>query len=410
MAVTAQQALVSEKLKETVDKLVGDIEINRQLANINSNTGKVYTFFSPTDIIENYKRTFEQTFFYNNSDNITYIQTSSMQSDIDKNYSLQIETTASSYQAGSENFSYEPISVRQFDLVYGNRDGSGSIEANYYPYSKIIYKQLKQLCLLPEDDIFTFADGINSTSIYGILYSKDFSYDGISLTNYQLVLSKLNGTLYSNAEYTGSNIEAVSPTEYVTLIPLNEDNDTILSSAGKVFSLVSGSITAGAYVSQSNYHYYGLFYPNLGITILNADVLNEKLSFNTTTSSNAISDNTLKLYTSIQSATQLSGNLNYNPKTKDAAATIVKAIKTASTNFYYVRVKNIDYNYSNNPSYTTGSLNTIKYNTFKTNPVVYITTIGLYNDYYDLLAVAKISKPIRKSFGSEYLFKIKLDF
>jgi hypothetical protein len=44
------------------------------------------------------------------------------------------------------------------------------------------------------------------------------------------------------------------------------------------------------------------------------------------------------------------------------------------------------------------------------NPVTYITSIGLYNDFNDLLAVAKISKPLKKEFGKEYLVKIKLEF
>jgi hypothetical protein len=148
----------------------------------------------------------------------------------------------------------------------------------------------------------------------------------------------------------------------------------------------------------------------LGITILNADTLNEKLSFNTVTGSNVVSDNTLKLFTSMQSALTVSGNINYDPKTKQSDATIVKSVKTTSSNFYYIKVNSIDYNYSNNPSYVTGSLNSIKYNSFKSNPVSYITTIGLYNDYYDLLAIAKISKPIKKTFNNEYMFKVKLDF
>ena len=44
------------------------------------------------------------------------------------------------------------------------------------------------------------------------------------------------------------------------------------------------------------------------------------------------------------------------------------------------------------------------------NPVVYVTTIGLYNDYNELLAVAKLSKPFKKTFDRELLFRVKLDF
>ena len=44
------------------------------------------------------------------------------------------------------------------------------------------------------------------------------------------------------------------------------------------------------------------------------------------------------------------------------------------------------------------------------NPQVYITTIGLYNDNDELLAVAKLSKPIAKNFTKSLLFKVKLTF
>jgi len=43
------------------------------------------------------------------------------------------------------------------------------------------------------------------------------------------------------------------------------------------------------------------------------------------------------------------------------------------------------------------------------NPVVYITTIGLYNDNGDLLAVAKVP-PTKKTFHDEVLFELQLDF
>ena len=42
-------------------------------------------------------------------------------------------------------------------------------------------------------------------------------------------------------------------------------------------------------------------------------------------------------------------------------------------------------------------------------PFTYITTIGLYNDADDLLAVAKLSKPIKKTPSTELVVKIKLD-
>jgi hypothetical protein len=48
--------------------------------------------------------------------------------------------------------------------------------------------------------------------------------------------------------------------------------------------------------------------------------------------------------------------------------------------------------------------------TFERDPKVYISTVGLYNDTNELLAVAKLSKPILKSFAREAIVKVKLDF
>ena len=69
-----------------------------------------------------------------------------------------------------------------------------------------------------------------------------------------------------------------------------------------------------------------------------------------------------------------------------------------------------EFNYSNNPSYVTGSLGQLVFNSFKTNPQTYITSVGLYNDRRELLAVAKLSKPLPKDFTKESLIKVKIDY
>jgi hypothetical protein len=83
---------------------------------------------------------------------------------------------------------------------------------------------------------------------------------------------------------------------------------------------------------------------------------------------------------------------------------------------YFVRVKNRDFNYSNNPTYvydgTDGihSAGTIYNADFITNPTTYITTVGLYDDNNELVAVAKLSRPAMKTFDNELLVKVRLDF
>ena len=72
--------------------------------------------------------------------------------------------------------------------------------------------------------------------------------------------------------------------------------------------------------------------------------------------------------------------------------------------------QNREFNFSNNPTFITGSDGTFRESDFETNPRTYITAIGLMNDSNEVLAVAKTSQPIEKSFDKEVLIKVKLDF
>ena len=43
-------------------------------------------------------------------------------------------------------------------------------------------------------------------------------------------------------------------------------------------------------------------------------------------------------------------------------------------------------------------------------PQAFVTSVGLYNDNNDLIAVAKLSRPLMKDFTKESLVRIKLDY
>ena len=84
---------------------------------------------------------------------------------------------------------------------------------------------------------------------------------------------------------------------------------------------------------------------------------------------------------------------------------------------YFARARNDQFNYSSNPTYSTGSIvdgvkthGKFKVPSFQGDPRAYITQVGLYDDNSDLLAVAKLSQPILKSFSREAVVKVKLDY
>ena len=77
---------------------------------------------------------------------------------------------------------------------------------------------------------------------------------------------------------------------------------------------------------------------------------------------------------------------------------------------YFCRVRHNQYNHSQNPTYTSGSAGDLTIASFRNDPKSYITTVGLYNSANELLAVAKLSKPVLKSSSREALIKVRLDF
>ena len=77
---------------------------------------------------------------------------------------------------------------------------------------------------------------------------------------------------------------------------------------------------------------------------------------------------------------------------------------------YFCRVPNKEFNFSSNPTFTSGSNGDFTVGTFFKNPKTFITQVGLYNDNNELLAVAKLSKPLQKNYSKEAIIKVKLDF
>ena len=87
-----------------------------------------------------------------------------------------------------------------------------------------------------------------------------------------------------------------------------------------------------------------------------------------------------------------------------------RSAEIVSSNHYFLRLNNREFNYSNNPTFASGSEGQLSNADFENDPKVYVTTVGLYNDMNELLAVAKLSRPLEKSFSKEALLRVRLDF
>lgn len=76
---------------------------------------------------------------------------------------------------------------------------------------------------------------------------------------------------------------------------------------------------------------------------------------------------------------------------------------------YFCRANHNEFNYSTNPTYLSGGQVVVK-NNASDAPVSYITTVGLYSADNELLAVAKLSEPLKKSIDNELTVRVRLDY
>jgi hypothetical protein len=169
----------------------------------------------------------------------------------------------------------------------------------------------------------------------------------------------------------------------------------------RAYQIISGS-EGVSYNGETGYAgssgSYGLFLPDIGTILLNGNALDRTdvfgINLGTITSTNTNGENPLKLFEAI--VTGSSFGLNSE--------------ETITSDYVFIRARNSEFNYSTNPSYISGSTGEVIYNYFINNPQSYITTIGMYNDSNELLAVAKLSRPLNKDFTKEALVRVKLDF
>ena len=368
----------------------------------------IFTPFTPDDVVAGRINQVSSGMFGTGS--LTVAQSSFVTSSAQAN----VMTGSSPYDVRNAQYYIDIYSGgdQYFATAYGDYynsgssyfDWSGNLSASVYTNeTKIIYTQYKNTLLQPGDTFFSFASGsvdspTDSSAIFVLNYVADKFQDQIDPGQIQL-------------NFTG----ALGQYSYI-------DDSQVINTQQNVYNLISGSIingvptpyTKGGTVSGV-YDGIGLFYPTNGVVILNALKLDAKVG---------ITGNPPEI-TSARTTNQYSVNwkrywrnwirkfyLSIKNSNKNMA--VRKSEFVPSTN-YFIRVKNKEFNYSNNPTFVSDGTDgqtkgTIIYPTLISNPRTYITTIGLYDSNNELLAVGKLSRPTQKSFDNELLIKCRIDF
>tara|TARA_Y100000389_G_scaffold91916_1_gene88530 strand:+ start:3596 stop:4636 length:1041 start_codon:yes stop_codon:yes gene_type:complete len=274
----------------------------------------------------------------------------------------------------------------QYSIAYGNKMGSGSLVFSSgtggegFSAAKSIYGQYRNL-------------------VFGGDETQNFSFDGHTPDGIYII--NINRARYKNAIRTGNLFLKIGNLELTDdSITTSGSANAIRAGVGREFNLVSGSNgvrfgSSNTYVTDSGS--YGYVYPDAGFIILNQDALDALEASNgtalATTGTSTDGRNPVKL----------------QDKLVTGASFILDAQEDIASKYYFVRAKNQEFNYTTNDSFTEDD-GTLKFDSMIDNPETYITTIGLYNDNQDLLAVAKLSQPLPKDFTKESLIKVKLDY
>ena len=271
----------------------------------------------------------------------------------------------------------------QFTVGYANKNGVGTVLYNQSGDASVagkspsdtVYGQYRTLILGDEESDFVFGSGDNT-------YTAD-SFYVISIDRGRYKEKILPGSLELTLDVGGNSIviqDVVTDTKTFT-------------DAGRVYEL-KANVSSSVAASGS----YGKLLPDVGIILLNEEALdatvgNGGLALGTGNSSNTNDENPQKLFNAIVAG----------------ASFKLSSQETVSSNFVFARARNSEFNYSTNPSILTGS-GELRHDVLIDSPETYITTIGLYNDNQDLLAVAKLSRPLLKNSTKEALVRIKLDY
>lgn len=293
-----------------------------------------------------------------------------------------------------------------FDITFGYSPNSSLSSSTSIQNSKKInaYNQLSQVLmghdvtgsiLEFDEDGNILAGGTKIREAVFLTFSRLLYKDEIKKGSFSLVLG--GQTDFDDAF-----------SSLLTITDSGAQNDFRVNSPTGEYGILSASI-AGAFSGSSAdlNGFCGLLFYQAGIAVLTASVFLASSETNGKLAASAELNETGSTIIDFLTGSNISSsanafrhrvqNISYNNTTE------------LNSTFYFCRINNNDFNYSSNPTYLSGSKINVKNNTLDA-PVTYLTTVGLYSSDNELLAVAKLSEPLKKDPTNEISIRARLDF
>jgi len=307
-----------------------------------------------------------------------------------------------------------------FDITAGYASTSAlSGASNTQNTKKInIYNQMAQVLMgfdetgsvrIFDEDGDISGGGTKLKECYFVNFSRLLTKDEIKKGTFEMELMTTDG--FSEATGVGS-LERIKITDF------SGSGGYFVNSPAGEYGVLFATASNGATVLAANQYYkVGLLFYQAGVAVISGSVFSDSddggilhtgkgtvtfspagasdTGFNTITSStnNVMADNLRnRLY-----------NIQFNNTTE------------LNSTIYFCRVNNNEFNYSANPTYLSTSADgpsaiVVKDGDAVRDPHSYITTVGLYSADNELLAVAKVSEPLKKDPSNELTLRVRLDY
>lgn len=302
------------------------------------------------------------------------------------------------------DYPYLSSSANQLmDVTFAVRNGASlqpSSSAEFYQQKFNLYTEYEQVLtgynasgsLIPLNASGTLTPSSGEYIEYPLLvnFSRLLTKDEIKKGTFSLTLDVTGGwaTTLSNSNtfVTLSDFGATGSNPYF----LNN------SPSGEYAILYSGSATAG--------NERGLIFYQAGIAVIDSYKLFNGVSGMQFTSASS------GYRTFAQSVVSSSIDQLASGSIRRMSSISFNNTTELNSTVYFCRLGFNDFNFSSNPSYLSSSQIIVKNNNAENDPASYITTIGLYSPSNELLAVAKLSQPVKKTPAEEITFRVRLDY
>jgi len=200
-----------------------------------------------------------------------------------------------------------------------------------------------------------------------------------------------------------------------TILELTDDSvngSPTATPVGDRYNIVSGA--AGTVQAEATDRTYGFFYPDMGVLVFSAAELSSSIpGRNTKVNDVTVFDD--DDHKGFGTGTGVDANKKFalrfiNCLQPTGAKLRFRDEEDQVSAQYFCRVRSGQMNFSNNPTFVSGSLNELRQTTMKGNPNTFITSVQLYNSNGEMVAVGNLSTPLKKNFSSEATIKVKLTY